>query len=194
MARRVMRRAQSVVPFGVGSIVEFEDEALMPAGLDMWPDKEAERLFDDRMAKRLHVKFFCLPPPKPEKGGEPGTMAPLPYVRFPQWHFCQRCRGLKKADLYSPKRPQCSNALTSPRLGGRKPCATFPEWRRPPMIPLRFVAVCPDGHIEDFPWVAWAHSGKGEALRPGSGCGEDGLYFYATRQGGLSGLLVSCGH
>ena len=44
MARRVMRRAQSVVPFGVGSIVEFEDEALMPAGLDMWPDKEAERL------------------------------------------------------------------------------------------------------------------------------------------------------
>ena len=34
MARRGTRRAQSVVPFGVGSIVEFEYEALMPAGLD----------------------------------------------------------------------------------------------------------------------------------------------------------------
>ena len=38
MSRRVTRRSQSVVPFGVGSIVEFEDEALMAAGLDVWPD------------------------------------------------------------------------------------------------------------------------------------------------------------
>ena len=169
MARHVTRRSQSVVPFGVGSIVEFEDEALMPAGLDMWPEKKAEHLFDDRLAKRLHVKFFCLPPPKPQDEGVPGTMAPLPYVRFPQWHFCPRCRGLRKADLYSFERPRCQNALRSPRLGGRPPCATLQERRRSLMIPLRFVAVCPAGHIEDFPWVAWAHSGKGEELRPGPG-------------------------
>lgn len=195
MARRVTRRSQSVVPFGVGSIVEFEDEALMPAGLDVWPEKEAERLFDDRLAKRLRVRFFCLPPPKPEKGGEPGTMAPLPYVRFPQWHFCPRCRVLKKADLYAPMRPRCGNDLSSPRLGNRKPCAASPEKWRPRMVPLRFVAVCPAGHIEDFPWIEWAHSGKGEALRRGSGCGrDDGLYFYATQRGGLSGLMVKCAH
>ena len=193
MARRTTRRAQSVVPFGVGSIVEFEDEALMPAGLDAWPEREAERLFDDRLARRLHVQHFCLPPPKPEKGGVPGTMAPLPYVRFPQWHFCPRCRVLRRADLFDPKRPRCRNELASPRLGGKPPCGSRPERSQPTMIPLRFVAVCPAGHIEDFPWSAWAHTPSGQELTSSSGCGEEGLYFYSTRRGGLSGLIVACG-
>ena len=61
------------------------------------------------------------------------------------------------------------------------------------MVPLRFVAVCPTGHIEDFPWVAWAHTSAGEELAGVSGCGEDGLYFYPTKRGGLSGLMVACG-
>ena len=193
MARRGTRRAQSVVPFGVGSIVEFEYEALMPAGLDTWPDREAERIFDDRLARRLAVGFFRLPQPKPEKGGVAGTMAPLPYVRFPQWHFCPRCRALKKADLFAEKRPRCDNRQSSPRLGGKPPCASRPERSRPLMVPLRFVAVCPTGHIEDFPWVAWAHTPASEELAGASGCGEDGLYFYPTKRGGLSGLMVACG-
>ena len=29
-----------VVPFGVGAIIEFEDEALMQAGLEAWPENE----------------------------------------------------------------------------------------------------------------------------------------------------------
>ena len=181
------------MPFGVGSIVEFEDEALMPAGLDAWPDRESERIFDDRLAARLGVEFFRLPPPRPEKGGAAGTMAPLPYVRFPQWHFCPRCRALKRADLFAGRRPRCDNALTSPRLGRKAPCASRPERARPIMVPLRFVVVCPAGHIEDFPWVAWAHTPRGKDLRDASGCGEDGLYFYPTKRGGLSGLMVSCG-
>ena len=81
------RRSQSVVPFGVGSIMEFEDEAMMQAGLEVWPEREALRLYDDRLAQRLKVTHFRVPPPKIEKGGVPGTMAPLPYVRFPKWHF-----------------------------------------------------------------------------------------------------------
>ena len=192
-ARRVTRRAQSVVPFGVGSIVEFEDEALMPAGLDAWPELEEERIFDDRLARRLGVKSFRLPPPKPEKGGVPGTMAPLPYVRFPQWHFCPWCRALKKADLFAAMRPRCDNALLSPRLGGRLPCASRSERSRPIMVPLRFVAVCPAGHIEDFPWSGWAHTTRGKDLQASSKCGEEGLYFYPTKRGGLSGLMVACG-
>ena len=82
MARRATRRSQSVVPFGIGSIVEFEDEALMPAGLDAWPP-EAPHIQDDRLARRLGVDHFRMPPPKPEIGAPAGATAPLPYVRFP---------------------------------------------------------------------------------------------------------------
>src|SRR3954470_991337 len=90
MSNRFTRRSQSVVPFGVGAIVEFEDEAVMAAGLDVWP-KEADQIRDERLAERLEVNHFRVPPPKPVRGGIPGTMAPMPYVRFPQWHFCPRC-------------------------------------------------------------------------------------------------------
>ena len=191
MTRRVTRRSQSVVPFGVGSIVEFEDEALMAAGLDVWP-REGERLTDDRLAGRLGVKQFRVPPARPDRSGAPGTMAPLPYVRFPQWHFCPRCRFLKKADLYARNRPRCENSESSPRTKGRVCCGDLLERRRPRTLPLRFISVCEAGHVEDFPWNAWAHTKSGRDLERSSGCTPETLYFYATRRGGLSGLLVTC--
>lgn len=191
MGRNEVRRSQSVVPFGVGSIVEFPDEALMPAGLEAWPLQEPLQIRDDRLARRLRVDHFRVPPPKPDRNSPPGTTAPLPFVRFPQWHFCPRCRWLKKAELHDPRRPRCDNVGVSPRLAD-KPCGTLEEKRRPRMLPLRFVAVCEAGHIEDFPWNAWAHAEKGKLLDRTAGCKPESLYFYATQLGGLAGLMVKC--
>lgn len=191
MSRKVTRRAQSVVPFGVGSIIEFEDEALMPAGLDVWPTA-APVLRDDRLAQRLGVTEFRLPPQKPEKGVDGTGRDNIPYVRFPRWHFCPRCRVLKKASLYADKRPRCDNTETSRRLGTRGSCGQLKQYRRPRMLPLRFIAVCPAGHIEDFPWNAWAHSRQGQDLDRDSGCESAKLYFFPTKSGGLLGLKVSC--
>ncbi len=193
MARRVTRRAQTIVPFGVGSIVEFEDEALMMAGLDEWPRRECVVLNDDRLAHRLNVEHFLLPPPKPERGAPAGTAAPLPYVRFPRWHFCPRCRFLRKAKLFDERRPRCDNPSESPRRRGQPTCGSRQPRSRPFMLPLRFVAVCRAGHIEDFPWNAWAHLERGEELARNEGCKPEQLYFYATMRGGLSGLIVECG-
>ena len=91
MGMKTTRRSQSVVPFGVGAIVEFEDEALMAAGLDVWPT-QGPRLYDERLARRLGVEEFRAPPPMPEKGQKIPEADWLPYVRFPQSHFCPRCR------------------------------------------------------------------------------------------------------
>jgi hypothetical protein len=167
----------------------------MMAGLDEWPVREGEELYDDRLAKRLDVEHFLLPPPRPEWGSIPGTAAHLPYVRFPTWHFCPRCRFLKKADLFDDRRPRCDNAEQSPRLkkSGGTACGQRPVKSRPFMLPIRFIAACEVGHIEDFPWNAWAHREQGAALVRGAGCIPEQLYFYATMRGGLSGLVVECG-
>ena len=192
MAERTTRRAQSVVPFGVGAIVEFEDEALMAAGLDIWTEV-GPRLNDERLAALLGVKDFREPPPKPEKEEQIPQADWLPYVRFPQWHFCSRCRYLKKAELHAQRRPICDNAHQSPYLRkGQKPCATQPERKRLRMVPLRFLVACPAGHIEDFPWQEWAHAEKGQPLIRGHGCDDPILYFYPSKIGGLAGLFVSC--
>src|SRR6185437_8919161 len=185
MSHRFTRRSQSIVPFGVGAIVEFEDEAAMAAGLEVWPN-EAEKIRDERLAGRLGVDHFRVPPPKPDRNGIPGTMAPMPYVRFPQWHFCPRCRFLRKVDLYALRAPRCENTETSKWLKNRKPCGELPERARPVVVPLRFVAVCEAGHIEDFPWNEWAHAHSGQDIQRGAGCKPERLYFYPTRRSGLS--------
>ena len=192
MGERTTRRSQSVVPFGIGAIVEFENEALMAAGLDVWPDN-GPRLYDERLAGRLGVAEFREPPPKPERDQNLPEAEWLPYVRFPQWHFCSRCRYVKKAELHANRRPTCDNSHQSPYLRkGQKPCATLPERKRLRMVPLRFLVACPAGHIEDFPWVEWAHAEKGQPVVRGNGCGIPILYFYPSKIGGLAGLFVSC--
>lgn len=192
MTERTTRRAQSVVPFGIGAIVEFEDEALMAAGLDVWTET-GPRLYDKRLATRLCVQEFREPPPKPQNNEEVPNAGWLPYVRFPQWHFCDRCRSLKKAELHATWRPACDNEHQSPYLRkNQKPCATLPERKRPRMVPLRFLVACPAGHIEDFPWIEWAHAEKGQPIMRGSGCNNPILYFYPSKIGGLAGLFVSC--
>src|SRR4051794_3717226 len=108
MARKSIRRTQAVVPFGVGAIVEFPNQSLMAAGLDAWPDTPACTIHDARFEKRLGVQYFREPPPAPGHGG-PG--ASLPFVRFPLWHFCPRCRALTKTSWNEVSPPRCSSDL-----------------------------------------------------------------------------------
>src|ERR1700742_913127 len=85
-ARPEFRKSQGVVPFGVGAIIDFKEEALMAAGLDTWPTEKALgerraalldacRVVDGRLAARLTVElgrrisFFLSPAEAPEKGG-----------------------------------------------------------------------------------------------------------------------------
>jgi hypothetical protein len=93
MARKAIRRTQLITPCGIGSMIDFPGQTLMLAGLDVWPDQPACEIQDDRLARRLGVEYFRAPPALRE--GQRG--APLPFVRFPLWHFCPRCRTMKKA-------------------------------------------------------------------------------------------------
>lgn len=189
MGRRGVRRSQAVVPFGVGAIVDFEDEALMAAGLDAWPEEKVEDcLYDERLAMRLHVKYFRQPP-----ASDGDVIVPLPYARFPYWHFCPRCRALHRLKGNELKRPRCDVARPSPARKVGETCGQLPPKKRRFVLPLRFVVACPDGHIEDFPWEEWAHTEKGTELRRGTTCSNAQMYFYPTQLGGLAGLLVQCG-
>jgi hypothetical protein len=188
MGRRGVRRSQAVVPFGVGAIVDFEDEALMSAGLDAWPPEGADDcLFDERLAARLAVKYFRQAP-----AAEGEHIVPIPYVRFPFWHFCPRCRALHRLKGNEQRRPQCDVSEPSPARKLRPPCGELPPKKRRRVLPLRFVVACPDGHIEDFPWVEWAHTPKGTPLQRGATCESPRMYFYPTQMGGLTGLVVQC--
>jgi hypothetical protein len=59
------------------------------------------------------------------------------------------------------------------------------------MVPVRFVSVCPKGHIDEFPWVEWAHCKRGE-LGSAKPCAAPKLRLNYTGKAGLLGLLVKC--
>ena len=211
--RPEFRASQGVVPFGVGAITDFPDESLMMAGLDVWPHEtadgevkaqilEATKVVDGRLARRLsanlkrRIDVFRSPTIAPNQGGYAAAAAQnegtsdMPFVRFPNWHFCPRCRVLVNLPWNAQRREsrlRCSNM--GRRVKGKgEPCGELSIGRRFRLVPVRFVVACEHGHIMDFPWTIWAHSRSEKECDGGSG----DLYIYSTPAAGLAGVIVAC--
>lgn len=170
-------------------MVDFpNDETLMTCGLDAWPFANGHcpaefTVTEERLQRRLGVDHFRLPPDYRVRA--PGVRQPnlkIPFVRFPQWHYCPRCGNLRELGLFSEA--QCCDG---PQFGGGLSCAALPERRRPRLLPVRFVAVCQAfGHIQDFPFVKWVH--RDAAAQPGCR-----LRMRAGRSAAsLSGVVIEC--
>lgn len=177
---RKIRRSQAVVPFGPGAIYDFGDESLVACDTSMWGNSGVTvRL--PRLEALLGVSSFRSAPPMPEMSWQHAET--IPFMRFPQWLFCPKCRSLLKwgkADEVSRELPRCR-----PCSRGRK--------RGPVLAPMRFVAACANGHLLDVPWQRWAHSKptRGEE----QGCRIiSGLQFRPNSIGRdvLSSVMVCC--
>ena len=99
--------------------------------------------------------------------------AHIPVVRFPRWYYCSEpeCRRL---DTYG-------HLVTEGRAGASTAAAR--------LVPSRFIAVCEQGHIEDFPYWHWVHAGITAA--------SEGRRHELTLQvtgasGSLAGIVVEC--
>lgn len=216
MARPEFRRSQGVVPFGVGAIIDFPDESLMAAGLDAWPIeirpeataalKDATCISEPRLQARLsheldrEISGLYMPPEAPEYSSKsfstlsgPVITAETPFVRFPNWHFCPRCRAMQYVPWNSPSNSsnedlRCKNSKFRRHAKSKtKPCSELPLKRRPRLVPVRFIVACANGHISDFPWSKWAHGDRKE-------CGQEPgtLFLVSTGGAGLEGIKVEC--
>lgn len=170
--KRPVRRGQLISPFGVGAITDFRnDEALMCAGIDAWftEDPPADlRIAEERLEARLGREYFVLPPDFSENRSGPKFR--VPYIRFPQWHYCPRCFRMYEAQIFGDQ-PNCG------------PCSGDGKRKRR-MIPIRIVAACEHGHIQDFPFREWI------------GCTCDGdaeLFFKSGRSAAsIQGTKIEC--
>lgn len=190
-AKKPIRRSQLISPWGVGQMINFpKDESLMVVGLDMWEEKfrtiselDEFKVTEERLAKRLGVKEFRLPPDFRDPG--PGVTNPslkIPFVRFPRWHYCTRCGQMEKVSIYDSQKPTCSGIS----FGSGRSCNEIAERKRQQLIPVRFIAICPHGHIEDFPFMQWVHGGAQQE-------GQHDLRLRAGRSSGaLSGIEITC--
>lgn len=158
MPKGPVRRAQLIAPFGVGAMLVMRDGmSLVTAGLDHWYQRESgddanvdprEYVVEEwRLARELGVDEFRLPPDyrRPRRFQQIGPNAGLtvPFHRFPQWHFCPFCHLLVERPLTERGRAKCPECSSKGK-----------NWYLR-QVPL--VAVCQHGHLQDFPWRAWAH-------------------------------------
>lgn len=108
----------------------------------------------------------------PKTGGKED----IPVVSFPYYHVCSKgtCKFLFDMrdyfDLDQYKKNQ--GEVKCPKCG-------FPAY------PSRFITVCEDGHMDDFPWRWWVHHGE-------TSCKED-MYLKSTgNTSSLAELRVEC--
>jgi hypothetical protein len=120
-------------------------------GLDHWfkhetgdtdnIDRREYQVDEWRLAARLNVAHFYLPPDhRRVLRSAPTTNGNLtvPFLRFPQWHYCTRCGLMRKVPLVTKGRIKCAE------------CEKY-------IVQVPFVAMCDAGHIQDFPWIEWVY-------------------------------------
>lgn len=145
-----IRKGQLITTFGPGAIyIDDSGQSMLISGIDLWFQEhssesiEKYKIFDDRLARRLNVNHFRLPPD--DYLGKDDTSyhshkEPLPAYRFPAWHVCNKCSRLEKLTEINYQSQKCR----AEKCNGK-------------MYQVRFIAACSSGHLQDFPWREWCH-------------------------------------
>ncbi|MBB3131306.1 hypothetical protein FHS19_006026 [Paenibacillus rhizosphaerae] len=179
-----VRSSQAILQYGVGAMVDFPDQTLMTAAPEYWGTR-VSRIHDERLEKALQVDYFGMPGSSKYKDDWG-----IAYTRFPEWYFCPKCRVFQP--MKSWIKEYTKKATTRQKEND-------PNMRRPRcmecrqgLVPSRMVVACTKGHIDDFPWVKWAHeknvTGNKEI------CTNPRITFETgtTATAGLEGLNVKC--
>ncbi|ONH61371.1 hypothetical protein CcI49_07270 [Frankia sp. CcI49] len=165
MTVRRVRRSQTVSPFGVGAIIDVLGESFVAEDAGRWPWHDIIPM--PRLAEILGVTQI---------GAAPADGL-ISYYRFPRWLFCPGCRRMEE---WSPAR---ENKNTVPA------CTYCPKQR---LVPMRFVAICGNGHLSDVSWWRWAHSSR---FGTGGGACRGSRLAFETSSGvggGLRSTQVRC--
>lgn len=175
--QRKVRQAQTVVPFGVGAIFDFQGESLVACDIFRWGAR-GEVLRSERLAAALGVAQFRAAPAVDSNAWAPST-AGVPYARFPSWLFCPKCRRMvrwRRSLEQTGKVPTCGSCAGKQRL-----------------VPMRWIQICPNGHMDDIDWRRWAHSRNEDP--DARQCQKENLAFETISgrgAGGLDTLQVRC--
>lgn len=191
MSSGSIRRAQLVTPFGVGAMsVLVNGTSVITAGLDHWFTIDDPALLelgeyranDWRLEARLRVREFRLPPDyrRRQRDFDPrNTNLKVPVLRFPRWSFCMYCKRLEQSPLTMAQPVECSDPKHRVREDGGK------KRRVPRTSQVPFVAVCANGHLDDFPFREWVHRSRNPSCR-------GTLRLESRGGGGLDGQVVVC--
>ena len=166
-----LRRSQLITTFGSGAIADLPGMSGIISGIDDWDIdncKEANdlKIQEHNLSKLLGKEYFIQPVSEFENIE---SNFAIPIFRFPYYYYCPKCHML---DKYWNIREKGKYPLKCNNCGTQ-------------LIPSRFIAACPNGHIEDFPYEWWVHQGQV--------CDDPELSLeYKGDTAGLDSIIIKC--
>lgn len=134
-----LRPNQIITTFGPGAIVDAVKDSVTVLDINYWKEK-GKKIIDGRLASYLGVDCFYMP--RTSYSGD------VPVISFPTIHVCS---NLKCGRLFDAR--DNFDLERYLRFG-----VTCPECHKP-AYPSRFITICENGHMDDFPWSWWVHRG-----------------------------------
>ena len=185
-----VRPSQLLWTYGPGALVDLPNLSVITMGLDEWnpnqcpPVDEARLLAAVRRVLGPQVVRLRIPPFLREENPNPFSAEArigVPVRPFPRWLRCVRCGLLAEYDsgLFeikeNPYRPEQTRFIHTNCEKGRNSDA----------VPARFLLACRNGHLDDFPWHWFVHSGA-------SGCRGTLRFFESGASLQTENLWVKC--
>lgn len=173
-----IRQSQIITTFGPGATVDLPDHGVIIGGLDYWSG-EKQQIHEDRLVAKLEtlvgvrgLKLFAPPvevddPSAPQRG--------VTAFQFPEWFVVQ---------YDDPSRKWRARPLVH-RRALEKEEWPGPDRKRHPVVPVRFVQGCVNGHISDIYWPRYAH-------KPGDTCRRQLWLEERGTSGDLADVYIRC--
>jgi hypothetical protein len=176
-----LRQSQVITTFGPGAMVDLPHYSVIVGGLDDWSfGTDRRSISEGRLVAKLEaflelkgLKLYS-PPPEPSDPNAPATG--ITAWQFPEWFIAQyrEMRGSRWA------RPLVNRqGLVKDRYDAR-------DGRKYPVVPVRFVQACPNGHISDIDWPGFVHEYKKPPCQRPLWVEEGGT------SGDLSDVVIAC--
>jgi hypothetical protein len=153
-----IRQSQIITTFGPGALVDLPDYAAIVGGLEMWQGADRQ-IFEARLTTKLQMvlgvpglKLFA--PPAEDKD----PLAPRTGIAvwlFPEWFVAQH-------EIRGPGNVRSRALVHREALVTRK---YLLDRKKYPVVPIRFVQACLNGHISDIDWYGFVHGHAGTCRR-----------------------------
>ncbi|MEO0373172.1 MAG: DUF1998 domain-containing protein [Cyanobacteria bacterium P01_A01_bin.17] len=152
-----IRRSQILSTFGPGSMVDLPNNSVIIGGLNHWQfGSDRKRIFEDRLEDRLKklldvddLKMFEPPASNQEQaGGQTGITS---FV-FPEWFVAQI-----DETWIAPSGKEYRTRPLRKRSQLHRGKYLDDNRKKHPVVPIRFVQACVNGHISDINWHAFVH-------------------------------------
>ena len=127
-----LRPNQIITTFGPGSIIDAVKDSVTMLDTSYWTEK-GKKIIDGRLASYLGVDCFYMP--------RSSHFGDVPVTTFPYFHVCSNSKCGRLFDA----RPSFDLDRYL-RFGMTCPVCHKPAY------PSRFITICEDGHMSDFPW------------------------------------------